>query len=161
MIFVTVGSSTPFDRLIAAVDGWAGIRCHTDVIAQIGNSQYKPKYIQVVSSLEPTEFRNRVENAKFVVAHAGMGSIITALELGKPIIIMPRREHLQETRNDHQFATANQFMNRSGVLVALDEYQLPEKLDEAAVARMEVSKLGIQASPLLLATISSFIKNAR
>ena len=57
-----------------------------------------------------------------------MGSIITALEVGKPIVILPRREHLNETRNDHQLASANQFSSRPGIIVALDETQLAEKL---------------------------------
>lgn len=161
VIFVTVGSSTPFDRLIAAVDDWAGLRSRTDVVAQIGNSQYKPKYIQVVSSLEPSEFRTRVETAKFVVAHAGMGSIITALEVGKPIVILPRREHLNETRNDHQLASANQFSSRPGIIVALDETQLAEKLDLADVAVADAEKLSTHASASLIDAIRSFISNVK
>ena len=41
-----------------------------------------------------------------VIAHDEMGSIITALEMGKPIVVMPRRAELGEHRNDHQVAAA-------------------------------------------------------
>jgi UDP-N-acetylglucosamine transferase subunit ALG13 len=107
VIFVTVGSSEPFDRLVRAVDEWAGLRGRSDVFAQIGHSDYQPKHIQCSKFLDPSEFRTRFNNAQFVVAHAGMGSIITALEIGKPIVVMPRRAHLGETRSDHQVATVD------------------------------------------------------
>ena len=35
MIFATVGTQLPFDRLIAAVDRWAGTRPGREVFAQI------------------------------------------------------------------------------------------------------------------------------
>ena len=44
-----------------------------------------------------------------IVAHAGMGTILTALEIGKPLLVMPRRAALGEHRNDHQLATARRF----------------------------------------------------
>ena len=36
MIFVTVGTQLAFDRMIKAVDEWAGARGRTDVFAQVG-----------------------------------------------------------------------------------------------------------------------------
>src|SRR5690242_2073535 len=102
MIFVTVGTQGRFDRLIRTVDEWAGMRAQTDIFAQTGPSDYTPKHISVEPFVSPNEFRKRVETASLVIAHAGMGSIITALELGKQIIVMPRRSDLGEHRNDHQ-----------------------------------------------------------
>ena len=62
--------------------------------------------------------------ASLVVAHAGMGSIFTALTLGKPIVILPRRGDLKETRNNHQVATARWLSKRPGVFVANNESEL-------------------------------------
>ena len=104
MIFVTVGAQMAFDRLVRTVDEWAATRGRKDVFAQIGPTEWRPRHIEWVAFLPPEDFRKRVADATMVVAHAGMGSIITALELGKPILVMPRRGHLQETRNDHQVA---------------------------------------------------------
>src|SRR5688500_9921748 len=98
VIFVTVGAQMPFDRLVRAVDAWAEGR--TDVVAQIGESAYVPKTLRWTRFLEPEAFRRHYAEAKVVVAHAGTGSIITALQIGKPIIVMPRRAALRETRND-------------------------------------------------------------
>lgn len=128
MIFVTVGSQMPFDRLIQAVDQWAG-RTKVDIFGQVADAQYIPKHFQFVASMAPSQYSDVVRKADLIVAHAGMGSIITALEYGKPILIMPRRGALAETRNDHQVATARQFSGKNGIAVAMDESELIQKLE--------------------------------
>ena len=91
MIFVTVGAQMPFDRLVRAVDEWAGQSGTRDVFAQIGTTDLRPRHIEWVSFLQPAEFLERVRAARLIIAHAGMGSILTALGLGKQILVMPRR----------------------------------------------------------------------
>lgn len=129
MIFLTVGSADPFDRMVRAVDEWAASRGRKDVFAQIGKGRYQPRYIQAVPFLSPAEFRERVRAARLLVAHAGMGSIITALEAGRPMIIMPKLARFGEHRNDHQVATAKRLGQREGIIVAWDENDLATKLD--------------------------------
>jgi len=129
MIFVTVGAQMPFDRLVRTVDQWAHERGRDDVFAQIGMTDYRPANIPWKSFLSTEEFKQRYEGADVIVAHAGTGSIITALQLGKPILIMPRQAVLRETRNDHQVATAEQFRRFDSVVVALDEKELITQLD--------------------------------
>jgi UDP-N-acetylglucosamine transferase subunit ALG13 len=157
MIFVTVGTQLPFDRMIAAIDQWAGQRGRADVFAQIGPTEYEPKYLQWAQFVDAEEFQRRVEQADVIIGHAGMGSIITALELGKPIIVMPRRADLGEHRNEHQMATAKRFQAQGRIVVAFDEAQLIEKLDrlENLHAGQRISS---QASPQLLDTIRAFCR---
>ena len=156
MIFVTVGTQGQFDRLIRTIDEWAGVRGITDVFAQTGPSDYRARHIRVERFIDPGEFRRCVESASLVVAHAGMGSIITALELGKQIIVMPRRAELGEHRNDHQVASAKRFAQQGRIIVALDEKELVEKLDRAGAAET-AERLGGQASSHLIDTIRTFI----
>src|SRR5437667_11928052 len=118
-----------FDRLVRAVDEWAGFHGRTDVFAQIGQSDYQPKHIKAARFMDPPEFRELVRSANLIVAHAGMGSIITALELGKPIVVMPRREHLGESRSDHQVATAKHFEQQPKSTFSYDEYGFRAKID--------------------------------
>jgi UDP-N-acetylglucosamine transferase subunit ALG13 len=157
MIFVTVGSADPFDRLIRAVDEWAGTRGRTDVFAQIGNSRYEPQHIESVQFLSPSEFRERVRTARLIVAHAGMGSIITALEAGKPIIVMPKWAKLGEHRNDHQVATAKRFGQKEGIIVADDEKDLAAKLDREQSLSSPGAVLNA-ASPELILAVRAFIR---
>jgi len=140
VIFLTIGTHEPFDRLVRAVDAWCESRGRTDVFAQIvdpGAQGCRPAHMGWTGRIAPERYAAAFEEADFIVAHAGMGSIITALTVSRPIVIMPRRGHLRETRNDHQFATARRFAGRPGVSVAEDETELPGVLDAmaAAVAR--------------------------
>jgi UDP-N-acetylglucosamine transferase subunit ALG13 len=156
VIFVTVGAQMPFDRLVRAADGWAGARQRRDVFAQIGPGAWQPRNVDWCEFLAPTEFRERCEQADVLVAHAGMGSIITALELAKPILVMPRRGDLRETRNDHQIATARQFAEQGKLSVAMDADELAVLLDRLAdVAKP--SPIGAHASQGLLSGLREFI----
>lgn len=120
-----MGSQTPFDRLIRAVDEWArDVGTAVEVVAQIGSGEYEPKSIRWVRSLSPAEFRDHCSRARLVVAHAGMGSVLTAMEFGKPLLLLPRRGALRETRNDHQLATAKWLELKTGIWVAHGEAQI-------------------------------------
>ena len=157
MIFVTVGTQGHFDRLIRAVDKWAGLRGRKDVFAQIGPSDYRAEHIRTKPFIDPSEFRKHVEASSIVIAHAGMGSIITGLEFGRHIIVMPRRGDLGEHRNDHQVSTARHFAEQGRIVVAFNEDELLATLDQLETRR-EVERLGAQASLNLIATICTCIE---
>ena len=134
MIFLSVGSELPFSRLVQAADCWAEQHSEHTFIAQVGRlnpDDYEPQHFEYFDTIEPAEYSRFTTEADVLVAHAGMGSIITALTLGKPIVIMPRREHLRETRNDHQVGTAKRFGERSGVFVAWDESEFDAVITQA------------------------------
>jgi len=146
----------PFDRLIGAVDAWAASQQGKSLFAQIGETAYRPSHIEFAELLEPPEFKQRVLWADVLVAHAGMGSILTALQYGKPILVMPRLGRLKETRNDHQVATAERFRQMNKVVVAMDEAEIPAQLDcLAAIGSSEL--ISDRASDQLIAAVRGFI----
>ena len=52
MIFVTIGSMFPFDRLIRAMDDWAAAQPEpVELVAQIGEGSYRPAHMRWVPSL--------------------------------------------------------------------------------------------------------------
>lgn len=156
MIFVTVGTQQPFDRLVSGVDAWAAERGRNDIFAQIGVSNYLPKNIRFVRFMSPAEYRQAISTASCIAAHAGMGSIISALEYGKPIIVMPKRADLRETRGDHQLATAKRFCGMRGIPVVYDKDELFDALDR--LDQLSASaKIVSTASPELMAAIRNFI----
>jgi hypothetical protein len=77
----------------------------------------------------------------------------------KPVLIMPRRGDRQETRNDHQVATAERFGSKPGVLVAMDEGDIARKLDTILSADRP-DPLGNTASTQLVESIRRFIHSA-
>lgn len=130
MIFLTLGTQLPFDRLVKAMDLWAGAHPDIRVLGQINQPEsYAPQHMDHVATLPPDEFDKSFDEARVIVSHAGMGSIITALRTGKPLLIMPRRAHLGEHRNDHQHATAVHFQHKPGLSVAWEEADLAPALE--------------------------------
>lgn len=160
MIFVTVGTQGRFDRLIRAIDEWAGMHGRADIFAQTGPSDFRPKHIRSAPFIGADEFRRHVEVTSLVVAHAGMGSIITALELGKRILVMPRRADLGEHRNDHQIATAQRLSLQGRILIAMDQQELYEKLDQLQ-SPTNLERLSVEASPDLICAIRMFIETKK
>lgn len=163
MIFLTVGSELPFDRLVRTIDEWCVDRGRQDVFGQIaepGTGGYRPTNFEWRPFLSTHDYDQHCRDADLIVGHAGMGSIITAMTYMKPIVIMPRKAAFKETRNDHQIATAEWLGERNGVLVAQDEVVLRAVLDRASehgTARTLESPLEPYAEPRLLATIRDYL----
>jgi UDP-N-acetylglucosamine transferase subunit ALG13 len=160
MIFVTVGTDLPFDRLVRVVDEWAGASGRTDVFAQIGASRLVPTHLPYSTFLPPDQFARRFAEARVIVAHAGMGTILSALRWQKPILVMPRRASLGEQRNDHQLATARRLSQIGKVDVAVDEGELRQRL-EALDTLKPRDAIGPYASGELTDAIRAFIAEGR
>ena len=157
MIFVTVGAQMPFDRLVRTVDEWAAATGRTDVFAQIATTEYEPRHVKWTAFLDPIDFRQCLFEAEAVVTHAGMGTMLTALEFGRPLLVMPRRGDLRETRNDHQFGTARAFERLGRVTVAWDEIELARALPQVD-ALPATSRIASHASFSLLGALRRFIR---
>lgn len=146
----------PFDRMVRVVDTWAREYRRSDVFAQIGRTSWRPSHIAYSEFLDPKEFTQRFSESSIIIAHAGMGTILSALRYEKPILVMPRKAHLGEQRNDHQLATAQRLLDLGKVNVAFDELDLRarlERLDEVKVR----GKTGTFATSGIIEAINSFI----
>ena len=156
MIFVTVGSADPFDRLIRAVDNWAAARrepiCFPDSQGVYGARSSKAR-----SSSHPTSFGRACwplsssEPVRNGLDHHRHGA-------GKADSDNAKVARLGEHRNDHQVATAERFGAKPGVLVAGDENRLVEILDGGPVAT-KPEKIEGTANSELIAAIRDFIVN--
>ena len=156
MIFVTVGTDQPFDRMMKVVVRWAGHAGRKDVFAQIGEGGWEPRHVPFVNFLEPVEFKDRFAQASLIVGHAGMGTILSALLHGKPILVMPKLARLGEHRNEHQTATAKRMMELGNVNVAFDEDEMLSKLEIVDSLRPR-TPIGSHASGPLIEGLRSFI----
>lgn len=161
-ILLTVGTQLPFDRLVRTVDGWAARHPDHTILAQIGADGAPPRHMLHVATLTRAQFAEAVSRADAIVAHAGIGSLLSAIEIGKPILVLPRRAALGEHRNDHQLATAREVSRFANVRVAWSEDELPALLDRTVAApTVEGASGSGAASPQLLAAIGSFIDEVR
>jgi UDP-N-acetylglucosamine transferase subunit ALG13 len=160
MIFVTVGTDLPFDRMMRVIDGWARETGRDDVFAQIGEGGWEPEHIRFASFLQPPEFARRFQAASVIISHAGMGTILSALHHRKPILVMPKRASLGEHRNEHQLATARRMMELGNVNVAFDENELRGRLDRLGELKPPMP-IGESASAGLVHGLRDFIFNSR
>ena len=124
MIFASVGSMLPFDRLVMAVDEWAAANPSEEVFLQIGRGEYEPKHAPFVRMMPHTEYRRRLDECDLFVAHVGMGSILQSLETRKQLLMLPRLAALKEHTTDHQLHTAARFRDVEGLLIVDDVAEL-------------------------------------
>ncbi|RYY94013.1 MAG: hypothetical protein EOO11_18720, partial [Chitinophagaceae bacterium] len=128
-IFITIGSQEPFDRLLKIVDdlapGFPGVR----FLAQTTKGSFPAQHIETVSFIPPTQFRQFLLEADLIVSHAGIGTMLTVLELEKPLIVFPRLARFQETRDDHQVATLRAFVRQGYAVGAENAEELRAAID--------------------------------
>ncbi|HEY6965459.1 MAG TPA: glycosyltransferase [Erythrobacter sp.] len=157
MIIVTVGMQLGFDRLIAAMDELAPT-LGMPVVAQTGKGTYRPAHMEARPKIAPAEFERLVGEAKLIVAHAGIGTVLTAARCKKPILLMPRRADLGEHRNDHQLATVRKLAGRPGILVAADVGELASRIAEG-LALEDWTAVRSPTAHQLHTALAAFIEN--
>lgn len=158
MIFVTIGSIFPFDRMIRAMDAWTAAEgAGEDVLAQIGAGSFEPVHMRWVRRLDRGAYGEAMRGARLIVAHAGVGSVVTAGELGKPIVVMPRRAALGEHTSDHQVETVSWLRGKPGLVVADGEADLPGCIAAAAAAAGAGARLSTTADPGFIDQLRRFI----
>lgn len=148
-----------FDRLVRWVDDWARLHPEVSFFAQTGEGDYRPRHMASKPYLSPAEFDSWMAEADAVVAHAGTGTVLKALYLAKPLLVVPRLSRLDETRNDHQVGTARHFAQQ-GLL------QMAEDVDTFNLLLSDLQgfkprrRLSDEASPELISTLQTFLRHA-
>lgn len=156
-IFLTVGSMLPFDRLVQAVDSWAGLHPDAEVFAQIGTTSFVPRNMRWQAMVSPDEYRAQFANCDLVVSHVGMGTVITAFECDKPLLMLARRPELQEVTSNHQLATAQWLVGRPGIAVVESEEQIAAGIADC-VGAVGVSRIDTGTQQQLIHALRKFIE---
>ena len=131
MIFVVLGTQKfQLNRLLQKLDEYVEQGLLKDeVFAQIGNSTYKPKNYKYKDFVDKKEFDETVAKADVVIAHSGVGTIITAIQ--KPVIVYPRLAKYNEHVDDHQLDIAKAFEMKKYVLCCYENDDLLEKIEQS------------------------------
>lgn len=158
MIFATVGTQLPFDRMMEALDAWAAVSGE-HVVAQVGPSKRDFSRLDCFQYLAHAEVERYFKQARVIVAHAGMGSVLTALKHKRPIILIPRDASRGEHRNDHQQATARWLEGVPGVHIAWSAEQLIALLNEPL--KQTEASLTDFAQPEFIARLKNYLEESR
>ena len=125
MIFVTVGTEKyPFDRLIRAIDEAAARLPGEPVLVQAGQSRFVPQACRWERAYPYAEMEGYIAQARVVVAHAGVGSILLCLRHGKIPVVMARLRAFGEHVDDHQLQIAERMARMGCVLHARQPSEL-------------------------------------
>ena len=131
MMFVTVGTGPDgYDRLLRGVDDVAP-EFDEPIRAQIGGGNYIPENVDWFRFTSEEEIHDLYRTATAVIAHAGAGTVLTALSYEKPIVLLPRREKHGEHHDDHQIELANALRDRPDVFVISSTKELKPAIDRA------------------------------
>jgi UDP-N-acetylglucosamine transferase subunit ALG13 len=126
LIFVTVGTSEPFDRLLRALPGGA-----EELVVQAGESSLQREHWRRLTYVAFDELVELIRTARVVVTHAGVGTIMVALANGKRPIVMPRRAVFGEAVDDHQVGLARRLAGEGLVTFVETELELATALEQA------------------------------
>ena len=159
MIFVSVGSMFPFERLVRTVDAWSDARGIREVLVQIGGGEYVPRHVKWIRSLSPSVFQSTVDTCDLLVAHVGMGTLLAGMQAKKPMLLLPRIKALGEHTTDHQVHTARWMRGRQGIWIADNETHLGELLDGFLAGEMRDLPENVppHASAELIANVRRFL----
>lgn len=126
MIFISVGThEAPFDRLLRAVDE---LQLDEQIIIQHGPSRVRSAGAVESEFLSFDEVVDYIRQARAVVMHAGVGSVMISLANGKRPIVMPRMHRYGEHVDDHQLELARRLEANGLVTVVEDAAALAESL---------------------------------
>jgi beta-1,4-N-acetylglucosaminyltransferase len=131
VILVAVGASQfPFDRLVRAVDD---LPRDEPIVVQHGPSAIRPRNVACMDFAPLETFARLIRDARIVVTHAGVGSILLALTNGRKPYVVPRLQAFGETVDNHQVESARRFAQAGAVTLV----ERPELL--AATIDVEAS----------------------
>ena len=122
MIFATLGTHhDPFPRLI---DGLQALD-RRDLVVQYGHSPAPVHAANPVQFLPFADLMEHIRTADVVVTHAGVGSILTCLRLGRTPLVVPRQSCFGEHVDDHQVELTHALAEDGKVIPVWDVADLP------------------------------------
>lgn len=123
----------PFTRLLARLVEI--LPRGAEVLWQTGSTPVEGLPIRAVPALGATELEDAMSRADLVVAHAGTGAALSALESGRLPVLVPRVRRRGEHVDDHQTDLAAALQNR-GLALNRDADSLCESDLEFAASRV-------------------------
>jgi len=118
MILVTLGTfPTEFLRPLNEINELCEKKIITEeVIVQSGHTNFESTHLNMRPFIAPDELTELTQNARFIITHAGTGSLIKAIKLNKKIIAIARLSKYNEMVDDHQVEILKEFVKLNYIL---------------------------------------------
>lgn len=120
MILVLLGTQDkPFTRLVEEVDKLIQKKIiKEEVVAQLGYTKYDSNNMKMFDLIPVNELNKLMKKADLIITHGGVGSILSAVQMNKKVIAIPRLALYKEHTNDHQIQIVNEFADTGYILKA-------------------------------------------
>lgn len=158
MILVLLGTqNNSFHRLLEEVQKCIDEGTIKDkVVVQAGSTKFESDDMEIFNLIEQNKFNELIEQANIIITHGGVGSIVTAVKLGKKVIAVPRLRKYGEHVNDHQIQIVKDF-NDKGYIIGIENV---EDLKEAIIKSKTFEPVKYQPNnQKMLKIIENFIEN--
>lgn len=144
-VFVSLGTIFPyrFDSLIDAVK--AALPDDVDVVWQVGATTRSDLPGRVETEMSAREFERLSRESDLVITHAGVGTIMQLLDLGAPLLAVPRRQSRNEHVDDHQEQICGELTRRGLATVAEAPAINRDVLERARLLRPTKADIGKDA----------------
>jgi UDP-N-acetylglucosamine transferase subunit ALG13 len=130
VIFVTVGTHhQPFDRLLRALGPLAEL---DRLVVQHGVGRAPACADIAVDFMSAREVATRIEHARAVVMHAGVGSFLVAYRAGHVPVMVPRQRRYGEHVDDHQTSLVRALGREGRVRAVWHVEELADAVEGAA-----------------------------
>jgi UDP-N-acetylglucosamine--N-acetylmuramyl-(pentapeptide) pyrophosphoryl-undecaprenol N-acetylglucosamine transferase len=107
------------------------------VLWQVGVTDVSDFGIEALTAVPAASLKTAIAAADLVIAHAGVGSALTALDQGRAPVLLIRRKIYDEMVDDHQLMIAGE-LDRRGLAVSRDPDDLtPQDLFRAMAMGVE------------------------
>ena len=158
MILVVLGTqNNSFHRLLEEIERIIekGI-INEKVVVQAGFTKYESDKMEIFDMLPQEQFNNLIKEADLVITHGGVGSIMSAVKLGKKVIAVPRLKKYDEHVNDHQLEIVDTF-KKQGIIIGVNGV---EELEQAIIDAKNIDTKAIQnGENKIIKIIDDFIQN--
>jgi UDP-N-acetylglucosamine--N-acetylmuramyl-(pentapeptide) pyrophosphoryl-undecaprenol N-acetylglucosamine transferase len=126
---VTLGTMEDYEFRALVDRALALLPPDAEVLWQVGCTDVSDLPITAHNLLPTRRLQDAIEAADVVIAHAGCGSSVGALEAGKTPVLVPRRRSHGENVDDHQLLIANALSKRDlAVVRSVDDLTLEDLL---------------------------------
>lgn len=112
-----------FARLIRTMDGIAA-ETGERIVIQTGLAATTPAHAEHFAFKPREDISTLIAEARVVVTHAGIGSVIDVLKAERPLIVVPRLKRFGEHNTDHQLDLAEAVERRGWGRMVLEVAEL-------------------------------------
>ena len=132
MILVLLGTqNNSFHRLLEKIDDLINKKIiKEEVIVQAGYTKYDTKNMKILDFVTSNQLEKMQKEARIIITHGGVGSIITSLKMGKRVIGVPRLHQYSEHVNDHQRQIIELFSQKGYIIGVLNLDDMEKALKE-------------------------------